>query len=67
MSRMGLTVAAAAGACRVTELAKRFCLDLADTLTRNEKRFADFLQRPLAPVEKTEAHADDSAFPFRKC
>ena len=51
----------------MTELAKRFCLDLADTLTRNEKRFADFLQRPLAPVEKTEAHADDSAFPFRKC
>ena len=51
----------------MAQLAEGFGFNLTDAFARNEKRFADFLQRPLAPVEKTEAHADDSAFPFRKC
>ena len=46
-------------AAGMTELTKRLCLDLTDTLTRDVKLLTNLLKRSRSSVVKTEAELDD--------
>lgn len=51
---------------RMFQLAQRFCLNLADTLTGNVKLLSDLLQSVVSIHSDTKTHSQNTLFPRRQ-